>query len=188
MFLSKDIEMSQKHLVFTLSPKRDVVMLYRQEKLCFERCRDYPCYNQILHFPYFLFRWFASTIKIYSKHCPWLLIGQNLRNNLMRIEKGSMMPVQTRKVSQLVICRVVGMTWIIDVALVSASMCWTCQAWHYGRINHVTTVRLFIRYCNGWCISAYQLGYVFTTYWSWDCELWCISGILDGKFRIPTRD
>jgi hypothetical protein len=54
-------------------------MLYRQEKLCFalnktsHRIEPTLATTKYCMFHNFSLRWFASTIQMYSRLCPWLL-------------------------------------------------------------------------------------------------------------------
>jgi hypothetical protein len=59
-------------------------MLYRHEKMCFERKKTSvePIHaTAILHIQCSPFRWFASTIQMYSRLCPWLLTWSDLEEH-----------------------------------------------------------------------------------------------------------
>jgi hypothetical protein len=59
---------------------------------------------------------------MYSQLCPWLLTWSDLEEDFNNKDgDGTTTPMQTRNVSQSVACRVVGMTWVINAALVSAA-------------------------------------------------------------------
>jgi hypothetical protein len=66
----------------------------------------------------------------------------------MTMVMGTMMPVRTRNVSQLVACRVVGMTWVINAAWY---LLLSCELALRGIIKpgHVTNCKYVSWYCNG---------------------------------------
>jgi hypothetical protein len=66
----------------------------------------------------------------------------------MKMVMDTMMLVQTRNVSQSVACRVIGMTWVINVAWYPLL---SCRLSLCGNIilGHVTNCKYIIRYCNG---------------------------------------
>jgi hypothetical protein len=60
----------------------------------------------------------------------------------------TMTPMRTRNVSQLVACRVVGMTWVINATWYPLL---SCRLALRGNImlGHVTNCKYIIRYCKG---------------------------------------
>jgi hypothetical protein len=59
-------------------------MLYRHEKVCFQMKQtsvEPSLATAILHIKLLLFRWFASTIQMYSRLCPWLLTWSDLEES-----------------------------------------------------------------------------------------------------------
>jgi hypothetical protein len=56
--------------------------------------------------------------------------------------------VLTRNVSQLVACRVVGMTWVINAAWYPLLSCRLALRGNI-RLGHVTNCKYIIWYCNG---------------------------------------
>jgi hypothetical protein len=62
-------------------------------------------------------RWFASTIQIYSRLCPWLLTWSDYGEDYSEGDDGyNDAGANYRNVSQSVTYRVVGMTWVINAA------------------------------------------------------------------------
>jgi hypothetical protein len=59
-----------------------------------------------------------------------------------------MMLVQTRNVSQSVACRIVGMTWAINVTLYPLLRCELALR-GIIELDHVTNCKYIIWYCNG---------------------------------------
>jgi hypothetical protein len=61
----------------------------------------------------------------------------------MKMEMDTMMPVQTRNVSQLVACRVVGMTWVINAAWYPLLSCKLALRGNIS-LGHVTNCKTII--------------------------------------------
>jgi hypothetical protein len=62
--------------------------------------------------------------------------------------RSSTTPVRTRNVSQLVACRVEGMTWVIYAIWYSLLSCKLVLRGNI-KLGHVTNCKYTIRYCNG---------------------------------------
>jgi hypothetical protein len=61
---------------------------------------------------------------------------------------GTMTSVRTRNVSQSVAYRVVGMTWVLNIALYPLLSCELALR-DIIILSHMTNCKSFIRYCNG---------------------------------------
>jgi hypothetical protein len=74
-------------------------MLHRHEKLCFQKKQtrvEHFLATAIMRIPCSSFRWFASTIQMYSRLCLWLLTWSDYEENYEEDDGGMTMTVQTR--------------------------------------------------------------------------------------------